>query len=444
MDCGIPFCTWACPVANVIPEWNDLVYEHHWEEALHRLHDTNNFPEFTGRTCPAPCEESCTLGIIDKPVTIKSIENALIEKGWKEGWVRPTPPSRETGKNVGIVGSGPAGLAAAQQLRRVGHRVTVLEQSDRVGGLLRYGIPDFKMEKWVIDRRMGQLEAEGVKFHLNCAVGRDLDAETLLREFDAVLLACGALKPKEPLIHSGRDLKGVHIAMRYLEQNNRRVAGESIPVEEEILATGKHVIVIGGGDTGSDCIGTANRQGAKSITQLQYRPRPPEGRTSEMLWPSYPNILRTSSSQEEGCNRMWNAFTDWLEGENGTVVRWHGHQVTPPPQFEKIPGSEFSLPADLVLIAAGYTGTDQLDLLKGLHIDHDERGRFTVNPNTFQTGVEKVFCAGDMKMGASLVVWAIWEGRQAAHYMDRYLMGESRLPLSPYITPPAHVQTPKK
>ena len=424
MDCGIPFCHNGCPVNNLIPDWNDLVYKSKWHEALANLHSTNNFPEFTGRICPAPCEAACTLNINDDAVTIKSIECAIVDRGWTEGWIKPETPSRKTGKKIAVIGSGPAGLAAAQQLARVGHEVTVFEKDDRIGGLLRYGIPDFKMEKHLIDRRIAQMEAEGVVFRANCHVGADLKADDLLKGFDAVLLSGGAQAPRD-LPVPGRDLKGIHFAMEFLGQNNKRVAGDRIAPEEEILATDKHVIVIGGGDTGSDCIGTSIRQGAASVTQLEIMPRPPEQENKPLVWPYWPLKFRTSSSQEEGCGREFAVATKEFIGDGGRVK---SQRIVHLAQGQEVPNSAQNLPADLVLLAMGFVHPLHGGLLKDLGVTLDGRGNVLADTLKYQTSVAKVFTAGDMRRGQSLVVWAIREGRQAARAIDEFLMDASDLP----------------
>ena len=433
MDCGIPFCHEGCPVNNIIPDWNDLVYRGNWRTAIDVLHSTNNFPEFTGRICPAPCEAACTLNIDDVPVTIKTIECAIIEKAWQAGWVRPQPPAHSTGKSVAIVGSGPAGLACAQQLARVGHEVTVFEKQDRIGGLLRYGIPDFKMEKHFIDRRLEQMEAEGVRFRANTCIGVDVAATKLLEDYDAVVLAGGAEKPRD-LSVPGRDLDGVHFAMDFLPQQNRRIAGETVPQEEAISAQGKHVVVIGGGDTGSDCIGTSIRQGARSVTQLEILPRPPEKEDKALTWPQWPNKLRTSSSQEEGARREWAVATKTLRGRDGRVseliavrVAWDRDDKGGW-QMKEIPGSEFDLQADLVLLAMGFVGPVSEGMLDQMGVGKDGRGNVAADTINYRTSIDKVFAAGDMRRGQSLVVWAIREGRQAARAVDEYLMGMTTLP----------------
>ncbi|MFP5504918.1 MAG: glutamate synthase subunit beta [Gammaproteobacteria bacterium] len=436
MDCGIPFCHQGCPVNNIIPDWNDLVYRGDWQRASEVLHSTNNFPEFTGRVCPAPCEAACTLNIDDTPVTIKSIECAIVDKAWENGWLQPQPAAHKTGKNVAVVGSGPAGLACAQQLARAGHAVTVFEKADRVGGLLRYGIPDFKMEKHIIDRRMQQLAAEGVEFKTGVHVGVDLPAQQLLQEFDAVALTGGSEHPRDLQI-PGRELKGVYFAMEFLPQQNKRVAGDSIPETQSILATGKHVVVIGGGDTGSDCIGTSNRHGAASVTQLEILPKPPEKEDKALTWPDWPNKLRTSSSHQEGCERMWSVTTKAIVGENGRAraikcakVEWT-KDANGAWKMAEVPGSEFELKADLVLLAMGFVHPVHEGMLKELGVALDGRGNVqgaTDGANAYRTSLDKVFAAGDMRRGQSLIVWAIREGRQCARAVDEYLMGSSDLP----------------
>jgi glutamate synthase (NADPH/NADH) small chain len=431
MDCGIPFCQSGCPVNNVIPDWNDLVYRQKWRTALDVLHSTNNFPEFTGRICPAPCEAACTLNINDDPVGIKSIEHFIIDKGWEEGWVVPEPPLAKTGKRVAVIGSGPAGLACAQQLARAGHDVVLYEKTDRIGGLLRYGIPDFKMEKHLIDRRMAQMSQEGVEFRPNVAVGKDIAAQQLVAEYDAVVMAGGAEEPRD-LPVPGRELHGVHFAMKFLPQQNKVVAGDR--VHEQITATGKHVVVIGGGDTGSDCVGTSNRQDAKSVTQFELLPQPPEQENKPLTWPYWPIKLRTSSSQEEGCQRDWAVATKRFEGRNGKVeklvavrVEWQ-KGADGQMRMAEVPGSEFEMKADLVLLAMGFVGPVQAGLLEQLGVLRDARSNVEANTGDYQTSVAKVFAAGDMRRGQSLVVWAIREGRQCARAVDLFLMGASLLP----------------
>jgi len=431
MDCGIPFCQTGCPVNNIIPDWNDLVYRHQWQQALDVLHSTNNFPEFTGRICPAPCEESCTLNINDDPVGIKSIEHFIIDKGWSEGWVKAQPPARATGQRVAVVGSGPAGMACAQQLARAGHSVVLFEKEDRIGGLLRYGIPDFKMEKDLIDRRLAQMAAEGVEFRVNTNVGRDLAVARVLEEFAAVVLTGGAEAPRD-LPVPGRELAGVHFAMEFLPQQNRVVAGETVP--RQISAAGKHVVVIGGGDTGSDCVGTSNRQAAASITQFELLPQPPDVEDKPMVWPYWPIKLRTSTSHEEGCERDWAVATKRFEGANGTVERLIASRVEWKKDAQgqmrmvEVAGSEFALRADLVLLAMGFTGPVATGLLEAFGVDRDARSNVKADTDSYQTSVAKVFAAGDMRRGQSLVVWAIREGRQAARSVDEFLMGSSALP----------------
>jgi glutamate synthase (NADPH/NADH) small chain len=431
MDCGIPFCQTGCPVNNVIPDWNDLVYRHQWKAALDVLHSTNNFPEFTGRVCPAPCEAACTLNINSDPVGIKSIEHFIIDKGYDEGWVQPVPPAQKTGRRVAVVGSGPAGLACAQQLARAGHDVVLFEKADRIGGLLRYGIPDFKMEKHLIDRRMAQMSIEGVEFRPNVDVGRDITADELLREFDAVALTGGAEKPRD-LPVPGRDLDGVHFAMDFLPQQNRVVAGDS--VAQQITAGGKRVVVIGGGDTGSDCVGTSNRQGALSVVQFELLPQPPEVENKPLVWPYWPIKLRTSSSHEEGCERDWSVATKRFEGANGRVQRLVAARVewqrdgSGAMRMVEVPGSEFAIDADLVLLAMGFTGPSDLPLFAQFGLERDARSNVKASTDDYRTSVAKLFAAGDMRRGQSLVVWAIREGRQCAHAIDNYLMGTSSLP----------------
>ncbi|HKO67172.1 MAG TPA: glutamate synthase subunit beta [Burkholderiaceae bacterium] len=447
MDCGIPFCNQGCPVNNIIPDFNDLVYRQDWKTALDVLHSTNNFPEFTGRVCPAPCEAACTLNIHDAPVGIKSIEHKIIDKGWEEGWVVPQPSKVRTGKKVAIVGSGAAGLAAAQQLARVGHDVTVFEKNDRIGGLLRYGIPDFKMEKVHIDRRIEQMQAEGVKFRTGVLVGElggapitnwaseTIEPKQLVAEFDAVILSGGAEQPRD-LPVPGRELAGVHFAMDFLPVQNKRIAGDK--VKNQIVATGKHVIVIGGGDTGSDCVGTSNRHGARSVTQWELLPQPPEAENKPLTWPYWPIKLRTSSSHEEGVQRDWAIATKAFKGDaagNVTAliavrVQWHTDPVTGQSRMIEVPGSEFEVPADLVLLAMGFV-SPVAAVLDGFGVATDTRGNARASADgigCYQTSVDKVFAAGDMRRGQSLIVWAIREGRQCARAVDEYLMGSSALP----------------
>ncbi len=427
MDCGVPYCHNACPVNNQIPDWNDLTYRGDWKQAVDNLHTTNNFPEVTGRVCPAPCEAACTLNLEDIPVTIKTIEYQLAEKGWDEGWIIPAPAAAPTGKRVAIVGSGPAGLAAAQQLARAGHEVHVYEKNARPGGLLRYGIPDFKLEKHVLDRRISQLGAEGVTFHCNTEVGRDVKLSELLAGHDAVLLAGGSEKPRD-LPVPGRDLKGIHFAMEFLTQQNRRIAGEPLrDGEEPISAAGKHVLVIGGGDTGSDCVGTSIRQGALSVTQVEILPRPPEKEDKDITWPDWPRKLRISTSQQEGAELMWSVRTEeFLGNAEGCVER--AHMIRVDEKLQPIEGSDFELNADLVLLAMGFVHPVHEGMIAEVSPKLDERGNVLANTQDYATSVDKLFAAGDMRRGQSLVVWAIREGRQAAAAIDEYLMGETLLP----------------
>jgi len=428
MDCGIPFCHQGCPVNNNIPDWNDLVYRNDWRNAIDVLHSTNNFPEFTGRICPAPCEAACTLNLEDIPVTIKSIECSIVDRAWQEGWIKPEIASHKTGKKVAVIGGGPAGMAAAQQLARAGHAVEVYERQDRVGGLLRYGIPDFKMEKHYIDRRVEQMEAEGVVFHVNAHVGVNVDIKQLQKDFDAVVLAGGSEHPRD-LPVAGRELGGVHFAMDFLRQQNKRVAGDEIPASEAISAEGKHVVVIGGGDTGSDCIGTSIRHGAASVTQLEIMPKPPEKEDKGSTWPDWPNKMRTSSSQEEGAARQWSVSTKSIEGEGDSAKTLNAISVEWGPNGpQEIAGSEFSLKADLVLLAMGFVHPVRDGMLEALGAELDARGNVQANTDDYKTSVEKVFAAGDMRRGQSLVVWAIREGRQTACAVDEFLMGSSDLP----------------
>ena len=431
MDCGIPFCQSGCPVNNIIPDWNDLVYRSDYRTALDVLHSTNNFPEFTGRVCPAPCEAACTLNINDDAVTIKSIEHAIIDRGWREGWIVPQPPSRRTGKRVAVVGSGPAGLACSQQLARAGHDVVLFEKADRVGGLLRYGIPDFKMEKPHLDRRVEQMRAEGVVFRTGIHIGVNYEANRLLEDFDAVVLAGGSEHPRD-LEVPGRELDGIHFAMDYLPLQNKRVAGDDVP--GQLVATGKHVVVLGGGDTGSDCIGTSIRQGAASVTNFELMPRPPLQENKPLTWPSWPMKLRVSSSHDEGCERDFAIATKGFSGEGGKVKILHavrlgwkqdGRGGLRP---EEIPGSAFDVPADLVLLAMGYLHPVKKGMLEQLGVTLDGRGNVKADTDRYQTSSPKVFAAGDMRRGQSLVVWAIREGRQAARAVDEALMGASELP----------------
>ncbi len=426
MDCGIPFCHNGCPVNNQIPDWNDLVYRADWEQASNNLHSTNNFPEFTGRICPAPCEAACTLNIDDSPVTIKTIECAIVDRAWEEGWITPKVPDAKTGKKIAIVGSGPAGMAAAQQLARVGHDVHLYEKNENPGGLLRFGIPDFKMEKHLIDRRMEQMTAEGVTLHCGVHVGVDLSAADLEANHDAILLTGGSEKPRD-LPVEGRDLDGVHFAMEFLPQQNRRVAGSNLGGDvEPILATEKHVVVIGGGDTGSDCIGTSIRQGALSVTQLEIMPEPPEKENKGLTWPHWPLKMRTSSSQAEGAERDFSVTTNSMGGEDGRVTHINCQRVDE--KFQPIAGTEFELKADLVLLAMGFVHPIAEGMLEELGVALDDRGNVNADTVAYATSHEKVFSAGDMRRGQSLVVWAIREGRQAAHAIDKYLMGTTELP----------------
>ena len=426
MDCGIPFCHNGCPVNNQIPDWNDLVYQSDWQQASLNLHSTNNFPEFTGRICPAPCEAACTLNIDDSPVTIKTIECAIVDKAWEEGWITPQVPETATGRKIAVVGSGPAGLAAAQQLARVGHDVHVYEKNETPGGLLRFGIPDFKMEKHLIDRRVEQMAAEGVTFHCGVHVGVDMTAADLEANYDAVLLTGGSEKPRD-LPVEGRDLDGVHFAMEFLPQQNRRVAGSNLDGDvEPILATQKHVVVIGGGDTGSDCIGTSIRQGALSVTQLEIMPEPPEKENKGLTWPHWPLKMRTSSSQAEGAQRDFSVTTNSVAGEDGRVTHINCQRVDE--KFQPIEGTEFELKADLVLLAMGFVHPIAEGMLTELGVELDGRGNVKADTMEYRTTREKIFTAGDMRRGQSLVVWAIREGRQAAHAIDEYLMGTTELP----------------
>jgi len=435
MNCGIPYCHNGCPVNNMIPDWNDLVYRDQWQAALETLHSTNNFPEFTGRICPAPCEASCTLNITETPVTIKSIECAIVDRGWEEGWIKPQLPARKTGKRVAVVGSGPAGMAAARQLARAGHAVTLFEKHDRIGGLLRYGIPDFKMEKHLIDRRVDQMAAEGVEFRTGTEVGSTLPFDVLLAGYDAVVLTGGAEWPRE-LEVDGRNLSGIYPAMDYLTQQNKRVAGDSedrAAPRGTISATGKHVVVIGGGDTGADCIGTSARQGAASITQIEIMPKPPEHENKGLTWPNWPHKLRTAPAHYEGCERDWAVLTKRAVGENGRVtaldcVRVEWVHEAGRMQMREVAGSEFQMKADLVLLAMGFLGPRKAGLLETSGVALDARGNVRADTEAYQTSVPKVFAAGDMRRGQSLVVWAIREGRQCARAVDEFLMGSSTLP----------------
>ena len=437
MDCGIPFCHNGCPVNNVIPDWNDLVYRGDWQSAIKALHATNNFPEFTGRICPAPCEASCTLNIDDSPVTIRTLEYSIIERAWAEGWIKPEVAKHKSGKRIAIVGSGPAGLACAQQLARVGHHVVLFEKQNRIGGLLRYGIPDFKLDKRVIDRRMAQMRTEGVEFRTNSHIGIDIPATQLLKKFNTVVLTGGSEQPRDLPI-PGRDLNGVHFAMEFLRGNSHRVQGDDGDVAPFISAEGKHVVVIGGGDTGSDCIGTSNRHGAASVTQLEIMPKPPEKEDKALTWPNWPNKLRTSSSQEEGCERMWSVTTKAFIGDQRgklkavryVKVDWQ-QDGAGQWQMSEVEGSEFELRADLVTLAMGFLHPVHQGMLEQLGVELDKRGNVKScvdGTDAYKTNVDGLFVAGDMRRGQSLVVWAIREGRQAASAVDRYLMGESDLP----------------
>jgi glutamate synthase (NADPH/NADH) small chain len=425
MDCGVPFCHTGCPLTNIIPDWNDLVYRGRWREAIRQLHATNNFPEFTGRLCPAPCEASCVLGINEPPVTIKQIEKSIVDRAFEEGFIKPEPPAFRTGKRVAIAGSGPAGLAAAQQLARAGHDVTVFEKSGRIGGLLRYGIPNFKMEKGLIDRRVGQLRAEGVKFQTNAHVGANVPVADLLKEFHALLLAGGAEQPRDLKV-PGRELAGIHFAMEFLPQQNRRLEGDSVPDAEAILATGKRVVIIGGGDTGADCLGTCHRQGALSVTQFELLPKPPDDRSPETPWPLWPMQLRVESSHEEGGIRDWSVSTVKFTGDPGGRVR-QLHAVRVDAKLNPIPGTGFTIDADLVLLAMGFLGPVKNGPIAQLGVKLDARGNVATDER-YMSSVPGVFAAGDMRRGQSLVVWAIAEGRKAARGIDLHLMGESKLP----------------
>jgi glutamate synthase (NADPH/NADH) small chain len=430
MDCGVPTCHAGCPLGNLIPDWNDLVYRKQWREAVHRLHQTNNFPEFTGRLCPAPCEEACVLAISEPAVTIELIEKHIVEYAFEKGWVKPEPPDRRTGKHIAVIGSGPAGLACAAQLNRVGHTVTVFERDDRIGGLLRYGIPDFKLEKWVIDRRLAILEAEGIRFKPGVDVGKDIGTDDL-GAYDATVLCLGSTLPRDLPI-PGRELKGIHFAMTFLTRQNRRQAGDGNEAAP-LSAAGKDVIVIGGGDTGSDCIGTSLRQGAKSVTNLELFPEPPSNRPHHQPWPFWPMRLRTSSSHEEGGRRQWQVMTKAFEGTRGRVQRLRTVSVAfdisdgSPPKMREVPGSEQTLPADLVLLAMGFTGPETRTIISQLHLDLDADGTIRTN-GAYQTSRADVFAAGDARCGQSLIVRAISEGRETARAVDLYLMGRTTLP----------------
>jgi len=421
MDCGVPFCHTGCPVNNLIPDWNDLVYRGRWKEAVRQLHSTNSFPEFTGRICPAPCETACVLGINEPAVTIKQIEKNIVERGFAEGWIRPEPPKFRTGKKAAVVGSGPSGLAAAQQLNRSGHWVTVYEKADRIGGLLRYGIPEFKMEKRVIDRRLEQMAAEGVKFVTKAHVGHSVSVEDLRREFDAILLAGGSEQPRDLKV-PGRELKGIHFAMEFLPQQNKRCAGDNLDPQFDIIAAGKRAVIIGGGDTGADCLGTCHRQKPLSVHQFEIMPVPPNERSPQTPWPLWPMQLRTEGAHEEGGVRDWSIATTKFTGdEHGNVKQLHAIRVGPPPKFEPIPGTEFTMDTDLVLIAMGFLGPVRNGMIEQLGVSIDVRGNVASGAD-YMTSVPGVFAAGDMRRGQSLVVWAISEGRKAAAAIDRYLL----------------------
>jgi glutamate synthase (NADPH) small chain len=424
MDCGVPFCHTGCPLTNIIPDWNDLVYRGRWREAIRVLHSTNNFPEFTGRICPAPCEAACVLGINEPPVTIKQIEKTIVDYAFGQGWIRPEPPPARTGKRTAVVGSGPAGLAAAQQLARAGHWVTVFEKADRIGGLLRYGIPNFKMEKHLIDRRIEQMMAEGVEFRPNSHVGGNVPVEDLRKEFDAILLSGGAEQGRD-LNVPGRELRGIHFAMEFLPQQNRVCEGDA--VAGQILATGKRVVIIGGGDTGADCLGTTHRQKPAAVHQFELLPMPPKERSPLTPWPLWPMQLRIEGAHEEGGVREWSIATTKFTGdENGNVKQLHGVRVGPAPKFEPQPGAEFIMDADLVLLAMGFLGPVRKGMIEQLGVKLDARGNVATDEN-YMTSVPGVFAAGDMRRGQSLVVWAISEGRKAASGVDKYLMGETKL-----------------
>ena len=434
MDCGIPFCHQSCPVNNIIPEWNDGVFHGNWQEALSVLHSTNNFPEFTGSICPAPCEAACTLNLTDQPVTIKSIERAIIDKGWAMGWVKPLIAGQRSGKRVAVIGSGPAGMACAQQLARAGHDVVVYEKNDRIGGLLRYGIPDFKMEKSHIDRRIAQMQAEGVRFRPNSHIGTDIPVQKILDDFDAVVLAVGSEKPRDLEVAGRNDFQGVHYAMDFLRQQNKRNAGDTIAEDIAISAAGKHVVVIGGGDTGSDCIGTSIRQGALSVVQLEILPKPPEKENKLTTWPNWPNKLRTTTSHDEGIkHRYWSANTQSVTGKDGVITHLNAVEVEWKQEaglwkMSDKEGSAFALDADLVLLAMGFVHPVHEGLLKQLGVELDGRGQIKATEKQYSTSINKVFAAGDGRRGQSLVVWAIREGRQAARAVDEFLMGSSELP----------------
>lgn len=419
MDCGVPFCQTGCPVNNIIPDWNDLVYRDRWKEAVRQLHATNNFPEFTGRICPAPCEAACVLGINQPAVTIKQIEKSIVDRGFEEGWIRPEPPAFRSGKRVAVVGSGPAGLAAAQQLCRAGHETVVYEKADRIGGLLRYGIPEFKLEKHILDRRLEQMSAEGVQFVTNAHVGVSVNVQELQRTFDAIVLAGGSEQPRDLMV-SGRELKGIHFAMDFLPQQNRRCQGDSLPADSDILATGKRVVIIGGGDTGADCLGTCHRQKAHSVHQFEIMPTPPDERSAQTPWPLWPMQLRTEGAHEEGGVRDWSIATTSFTGDSqGRVKQLQTVRVGPPPKFEPIPGTELALDVDLVLIAMGFAGPVRNGMIDLLGLELDPRGNIATDEN-LMSSTPGIFAAGDMRRGQSLVVWAISEGRRVAASVDRY------------------------
>ncbi len=437
MDCGIPFCHKGCPLGNIIPDWNDLVYRNHWKEALESLLSTNNFPEFTGRICPAPCEDSCVLNIQQNPVTIERIEQEIIERGFKSGNMKAHPPAKRSGKKVAVIGSGPSGLATADQLNKAGHSVTVFERSDRIGGLLMYGIPDFKLEKWVVKRRVDLMKEEGVEFKTSANVGVNVKVEDLRKNYDAIVLAGGATKARDLPI-PGRDLKGIHFAVDFLTQQNKRNQGDTVPADVAITATDKNVIVLGGGDTGSDCHGTSLRQGAKKVFSFELLPKPPASRTPSNPWPDWGRVFRTSSSHEEGGQRDWSIMTKSFSGENGVLkkinmvrLKWVDQGNGAMPKMEEVPGSEFSLDADLVLLALGFLGPETNTMIQQLGCALTDRGNVQVDKN-YMTSVPGVFACGDMRRGQSLVVWAIWEGREAAAKVDAFLMKESALPTSPF------------
>ncbi len=435
MDCGVPFCNTGCPLGNLIPDWNDLTFRNQPRAAIESLHSTNNFPEFTGRICPAPCEAACVLGINDDPVSIKMIEHATADRAFEAGWVEPRPPQTKTGKKVAVIGSGPAGLAAAQQLARGGHDVTVFERDDRLGGLLMYGIPDFKLEKHLIARRVRQMEAEGVVFRTSVDVGGEVDADQLRQEFDAICLAIGSRVPRD-LSVPGRELAGVHFAMDFLTQQNRRNAGETVPDAEALVATGKHVVVIGGGDTGSDCIGTSHRQGARSVTSFEIMPQPPAERAPSTPWPLWPLMMRTSSSHEEGGERKFSVSTEHFNGSEGRVTSLSCVEVAVRDgKMERVAGTEFEIPADLVLLAMGFVHPEKRGIVEQLGVELDARGNIRVNPTTFQTSDPKVFAAGDCQRGQSLVVWGIADGRKAARGIDQFLTGRVELPAGSHADP---------